>query len=491
MQFSLLNLLNGPSDLLTLLANPGQSGGGKEQGVGAEAFAELLGDIGAAGGDMQQGQQQTGGDLAQELVANLTVAQEIDGVPVTDTVDVSAIKELLGQKISPEEAKQLLAQMDADARNGEQPPEGLRELLEAVEAGGEDVVVQDMLAQVPEVAADDAVSEPRQNTLQRMMQWLQGTLNPGAAPLEALAYANAAAMFQDAEAASIVEARGKEEAQRPEDLAELVSVFMPMSQQSEMKVEALPEVDLPEGDFSMAAPVEEAPQVADAPILVATKHNTPTHAVAGGKTDVMQEFVVDLSAEEATVANVDAAAPVTHDADTQTTLVTQTQQQTASPEARATDHARAQHANLAYQRSEVMDQVHVGVRHAIRDGVDRITIQLNPHELGRVEVKMDIVADGMSQISFLVDKQETFDLLQRDARTLERMLQDAGVRADAGSMEFNLRQDGQSKEPWEQHAADHHDGESKAEISSNHINPSELPTNVYLHLVSDRVDIRA
>ncbi|MFZ4124557.1 MAG: flagellar hook-length control protein FliK [Rickettsiales bacterium] len=151
------------------------------------------------------------------------------------------------------------------------------------------------------------------------------------------------------------------------------------------------------------------------------------------------------------------------------------------------------HANFAYLRSEVMDQVKVGVTQAVRDGVDRITIQLNPQDLGRVEVKMDIAADGMSQISFLVDKADTFDLLQRDARSLERMLHDAGVRADAGSMEFNLRQESQNKEPWGE-AANRNDGESMTTETSTlsaTFNPGDLPTQMYVHLVSDRLDITA
>jgi hypothetical protein len=36
------------------------------------------------------------------------------------------------------------------------------------------------------------------------------------------------------------------------------------------------------------------------------------------------------------------------------------------------------------------------------------------------------------------------ELLQRDARDLERALQDAGLRADSGSLSFNLR--GQGRE---------------------------------------------
>jgi hypothetical protein len=91
-------------------------------------------------------------------------------------------------------------------------------------------------------------------------------------------------------------------------------------------------------------------------------------------------------------------------------------------------------------RAPVNEQVQVAIAQASKDGLSRITIQLDPLDLGRIEVNMVTQADGRSQISFMVDKAETFDGLSRDARVLERSLQEAGIKADAGSMQFNLRQ---------------------------------------------------
>jgi flagellar hook-length control protein FliK len=90
------------------------------------------------------------------------------------------------------------------------------------------------------------------------------------------------------------------------------------------------------------------------------------------------------------------------------------------------------------------EQVHVAITSMKEDGLNSITMQLEPTDLGRVEIKMDTI-DGKTNISFLVDKPETLDALSRDARSLERQLQEAGVRADAGSMQFNLRQQPQQE----------------------------------------------
>jgi flagellar hook-length control protein FliK len=88
----------------------------------------------------------------------------------------------------------------------------------------------------------------------------------------------------------------------------------------------------------------------------------------------------------------------------------------------------------------VTDQVHVAIKRAAQDGLQQITIQLDPVDLGRVEVKMQMGVDGQTQISFIADKASTFDSLSRDARMLEQSLHEAGIKADTGSMQFNLRQ---------------------------------------------------
>ena len=142
----------------------------------------------------------------------------------------------------------------------------------------------------------------------------------------------------------------------------------------------------------------------------------------------------------------------------------------------------------ALQRADVAEQVHVALKRAAREGVDLMTVQLQPEDLGRVEVKLELSYDGMSRVSFLVDKRETFDALQRDAAQLERMLQDSGVRADAGTMQFNLRQESQTKEPFGEASSD---TEEDKDNSLAAVGKSELSTQTYLHLVSDRVDIHA
>jgi flagellar hook-length control protein FliK len=88
------------------------------------------------------------------------------------------------------------------------------------------------------------------------------------------------------------------------------------------------------------------------------------------------------------------------------------------------------------------DQIALSVNRAAADGLDRITIQLRPESLGRVDVHLQLGHDGRMTATFVADRQDTLDMLQRDARGLERALNDAGLRTDTGGLSFNLRGDG-------------------------------------------------
>jgi flagellar hook-length control protein FliK len=98
------------------------------------------------------------------------------------------------------------------------------------------------------------------------------------------------------------------------------------------------------------------------------------------------------------------------------------------------------------------EQVAIQVQRAVRDGASRITVQLRPAELGAVEVRLDFAQDGRVSATILADRADTLDMLQRDARTLERSLQDAGLKADSSSLSFDLR-DGSRNGPGSQQMA--------------------------------------
>ncbi len=90
-------------------------------------------------------------------------------------------------------------------------------------------------------------------------------------------------------------------------------------------------------------------------------------------------------------------------------------------------------------------QVAVQVAHAVQAGLKQITIVMRPPSLGEIDVDLEVSHDGRVRAAFIAEKPETLELLQRDARGLERALQEAGLRSDSGSLSFSLRGDGRER----------------------------------------------
>ncbi len=72
-------------------------------------------------------------------------------------------------------------------------------------------------------------------------------------------------------------------------------------------------------------------------------------------------------------------------------------------------------------------------------GMKEFAIRLDPAELGRVDVKLEISDKGEVSARLVVDRVETLHLLQRDARTLERAFEQAGLKPSDAGVEINLR----------------------------------------------------
>jgi flagellar hook-length control protein FliK len=77
-----------------------------------------------------------------------------------------------------------------------------------------------------------------------------------------------------------------------------------------------------------------------------------------------------------------------------------------------------------------------------RGGDRAFEIQLDPPELGRIDVRLEIGDDNRLRAHLTVERADTFDLVQRDARALERALQAAGMKLEDGALQFSLRDQG-------------------------------------------------
>ena len=94
---------------------------------------------------------------------------------------------------------------------------------------------------------------------------------------------------------------------------------------------------------------------------------------------------------------------------------------------------------------QIIDQIKVKITRASKAGMDRVTIQLKPESLGRIEVKLEMSDDHQVRVTVTANTKETLQILQTDARGLERALNEAGLRTDTNNLHFNLRGDGNSQ----------------------------------------------
>lgn len=87
-------------------------------------------------------------------------------------------------------------------------------------------------------------------------------------------------------------------------------------------------------------------------------------------------------------------------------------------------------------------QVAVQITRAVREGTDRIQVQLKPATLGTISIELEVGHDNRIIAIIAAERAETLEILQRDARSLERALNEAGLKTDSGSLSFDLRGEG-------------------------------------------------
>jgi flagellar hook-length control protein FliK len=114
----------------------------------------------------------------------------------------------------------------------------------------------------------------------------------------------------------------------------------------------------------------------------------------------------------------------------------------------------------------------------LQAGSNRFSIRLDPPELGRIDVRLDVDRDGHVTSRLMVEKAETLDLLRRDAPQLERALQQAGLKTGDNGMQFSLRD--QSFSGQNQNLADHpRSGAARLVIPDPEMTPVETVSSGY------------
>ena len=155
----------------------------------------------------------------------------------------------------------------------------------------------------------------------------------------------------------------------------------------------------------------------------------------------------------------------------------QAQHNTSMQAANSTRFTTANHA--------LVEQVSVQISKALNAGNDRISIQLKPADLGRVDIQMELGQDGRVTAIVTADNKQTLDLLQKDSKQLQEALQQAGLQTDEDSLSFNLREQDDDRDLVDSEG-------SSDEGSENELTLDEELAGIKPNIITDtRVDVQA
>ncbi len=85
-----------------------------------------------------------------------------------------------------------------------------------------------------------------------------------------------------------------------------------------------------------------------------------------------------------------------------------------------------------------VNAVAIEIARKFSSGSNRFQIRLDPPELGRIDVRMDVSKEGHVKAHLIVEKPETLAALNRDAAALERALNASGLETRENGLNFSL-----------------------------------------------------
>jgi chemotaxis protein MotD len=236
------------------------------------------------------------------------------------------------------------------------------------------------------------------------------------------------------------------------------------------------------------APEDVLPEVIAAePTGAAPKHTTPAapQGQADPQASAPQDAATQAKPQDRSAADLDATQPSAKIASEPTTQAAAPAP--VLPHAAAAIAAHPQAAPVSAAQPVPINALAVEIAGQARAGNSRFEIRLDPPELGRIDVRLDVDRDGNVTSRLVIERADTYDLLRRDQSTLERALQQAGLKTSDNALEFSLRDQGFAQQRDDDSPA----RSAKAMVVESDIAPTEAASG-YARLLGTRggIDIR-
>ncbi|GGB74374.1 hypothetical protein GCM10010833_31980 [Blastomonas aquatica] len=109
---------------------------------------------------------------------------------------------------------------------------------------------------------------------------------------------------------------------------------------------------------------------------------------------------------------------------------------------------------MSARPGEIGHQLGIEIARRSQDGRDNLTVRLDPVELGKIQIRIQFDDQGSLRAQVSAESAVALEMLRRDSGDLVRALNDAGIRTDAQSFQFDARgqnreQNGQRPQPQE------------------------------------------
>src|SRR5690242_1773860 len=186
-------------------------------------------------------------------------------------------------------------------------------------------------------------------------------------------------------------------------------------------------------DASTSAATTDQTNAAPLPVTKPDVQVTPPNAV---KADADGASTPGQATHDHSQVTTNAQpAPVGADTNAQLAAVPQQQLSTVTPTG-ATDKFTVTHAAGA---AVPLSGLAVEIAASVQSGKTHFEVRLDPADLGRIDVRIDVDRNGQVTSHLTVEKPETLSMLQQDAPQLQQALNDAGLKTSNGGLQFSLR----------------------------------------------------
>lgn len=399
-------------------AAPEPSGKGKAEPVTAEAATK---DAKAADGKQAEtavGEKPGKGEAAEESKAAPTAA--LDAAPV---IDQSKPEAAVVPVVAPQPVPTPVVAAEFLALAALTPPSSEPAQLDGA------AIPQEGKPEAQAVAASSAAAVAGPEVAGQAVAGILAVPAPAApGKTDGQADAGADAVAADAKAGSVPQLSPATVPAKAEPVA---GETMPQGDAKAPDGQALPKDAAETGKAATVAAdgdikVAEAASARQAPQPAAADDAAPTTGIQPASPPVSPQLIL-------------AAAPLS-------LIVPQAPLTELDAAAQATAHAQAEAAHKAVSgetgRATPLHVVPVEIGARALAGNKRFDIRLDPAELGRIDVSLEISDKGEVSARLTVDRVETLHMLQRDARTLERAFEQAGLKPSEGGIDMSLRDSG-------------------------------------------------